>query len=137
MGLSAGCNSLARAAYFIDAVGRPNAGIAVDALHLVRTGGTPGDVAALAPRYFAYAQVCDGSGLALSSDYLPEALDRLIPGEGDFPLVPLIEALPLATALDVEVPSPRRAAAGIPALERARQAVAATRRLLDRATVTR
>jgi sugar phosphate isomerase/epimerase len=137
MGLSAGCNSLARAVHFIDGAARKNAGIAVDALHLVRTGGTPADVAALPARYFVYSQMCDGRGLDLSSDYLPEALDRLLPGEGDFPLHALIEALPLATALDVEVPSPRRAEAGVPALQRTREAVAATRLLLDRATVTR
>src|SRR5579862_2758629 len=76
MGLSPGCNSLARAVRLIDRIDRPNAGIAVDALHLVRTGGTPAEVAALAPAYFAYSQICDGHGLAPSSDYLPEALDR-------------------------------------------------------------
>ncbi len=137
MGLTPACNSIARAAWFVDQVARANVGIAVDALHLVRTGGTPTEVAALPARHFAYAQICDGRGLHRSADYLPEALDRMMPGDGDFPLAALIEALPHATALDVEVPSVRLAEAGVPALERAREAVRRTRALIESSTPQR
>ncbi|UUZ62826.1 sugar phosphate isomerase/epimerase [Polaromonas sp. P1-6] len=137
MGLTPACNSLKRAAWFVEQVARPNAGIAVDALHLVRTGGTPADIAALPAHCYAYAQICDGRGLHVSADYLPEARDRMMPGEGDFPLQAIIEALPQATALDVEVPSVRLAQAGVSALERARAAVAKTRALIDSARLSR
>lgn len=137
MGLTPPCNSVQRAAWFVEAAGRPNVGIAVDALHLVRTGGTPADLLAIPARFFAYAQICDGHGLHQSADYLPEALDREMPADGDFPLREIIEALPSATALDVEVPSARLARQGIPATERAREAVSRARAIVAQARVTR
>lgn len=133
MGLTPGCTSLGAAVRFVDQLARPNLAIAVDALHLTRTGGTPADVAALPASYFAYAQICDGRGLHRATDYLPEALDRLAPGDGDFPLAALVEALPAATPLDVEVPSIAWRKAGLSALARAERAVQATRTLLDSA----
>lgn len=137
MGLTPACDSVARAVWFVDQVARPNLGIAVDALHLVRTGGTPADVAAVPARYFAYAQICDGHGLHRATDYLPEALDRVMPGDGDFPLHAILEAVPAATALDVEVPSVKLAQAGIAAVDRAREAVRRARALLASATPAR
>jgi sugar phosphate isomerase/epimerase len=137
MGLTPACNSIARAAWFVDQVAHRNVGIAVDALHLVRTGGTPAEVAALPARYFAYAQICDGRGLHRSADYLSEALDRTMPGEGDFPLRAILGALPQTAALDVEVPSVRLAEAGVPAIERAREAVRRARALLAETTPAR
>lgn len=137
MGLTPGCDSIHKAAWFVEQVARSNLGIAVDALHLARTGGTPADIAALPAHYFAYSQICDGRGLHTSTDYLPEALDRLLPGDGDFPLLAMLEALPRHAALDVEVPSPTLASKGVPALERAREAVRRSRALIEGAHVTR
>lgn len=137
MGLTPGCDSIHKAAWFVEQVNRPNLGIAVDALHLARTGGTPADIAALPAHYFAYSQICDGHGLHRSADYLPEAMDRQMPGDGDFPLLAMIEALPERAALDVEVPSPTLADQGRSAFERAREAVKRSRALIERANVTR
>ena len=137
MGLTPACDSIARAVWFVDQVARPNLGIAVDALHLIRTGGTPADVAAVPAGHFAYAQICDGRGLHRSGDYLAEALDRVMPGDGDFPLRAILEALPANTALDVEVPSVKLAEAGVAAIDRARDAVRRARALLVSATPTR
>lgn len=137
MGLTPACNSIGRAAWFVEQVARSNVGIAVDALHLARTGGTPAEIAALPAHHFAYAQICDGRGFHRSADYLPEALDRMMPGDGEFPLRAIIEALPQATALDVEVPSVKLANAGVPAIERAREAVRRSRALIESARVTR
>ncbi|SEJ76691.1 Sugar phosphate isomerase/epimerase [Pseudomonas linyingensis] len=137
MALTPGCTSLAAAAGFVERVGRSNLGIGVDALHLARTGGTPAEVAALAPGMVAYAQLCDGPLLAAGVDaldparYAEEAFNRLPPGQGVFPLAELIRALPPTAALDVEVPMPRLAAQGVSALQRARLAVAGARSLLD------
>jgi len=130
MGLSPGCDSIQRAVWLFEQVARPNLGIAVDALHLTRTGGTPADVAAVPAHYFAYSQICDGKGLHRSSDYMTEALDRMMPGTGDFPLAALLDALPATTFLDVEVP---KADLGTPALARAREAVDRTRALAAKA----
>lgn len=137
MGLTPPCNSVQRAAWFVDAAARPNVGIAVDALHLVRTGGTPEDLRAIPPHFFAYAQICDGRGLHLSADYLDEALDRELPGVGDFPLLEILEALPFSTALDVEVPSRRLAAESIATIDHVRTAVMRARALITQANVAR
>lgn len=137
MGLTPPCNSVQRAVWFLEAAGRPNIGIAVDALHLVRTGGTPADLLDVPAEYFAYAQMCDGHGLHQSDDYLSEALDRVMPGDGEFPLQAMIEAMPFATALDVEVPSVKLAGQGVAAIDRVRDAVARSRAIMARAKVTR
>ena len=76
--------------------------------------------------------------MAATSDYFTEAIGgRLIPGEGCFPILDIIEALPRAIALDVEVPSIAMQSRGVPALERARRAVTASRRLIEAAKPTR
>jgi sugar phosphate isomerase/epimerase len=130
MGFTA-CDSIQRATFFAVQVAQPNIGLAVDALHLVRTGGSPDDVAALPASLISYAQICDGRGTAPAKQYRPEAMDRLAPGEGDFPLPAILAALPAHTPLDVEVPSATLKEAGMPARERAARAVSATRRLLS------
>ena len=60
---------------------------------------------------------------------VPELLARLdaVPGEGVFPLAALVDALPAATPIDVEVPSLN----GRPPL---RRAVSGARAILDRAS---
>jgi sugar phosphate isomerase/epimerase len=137
MGITPFCNSLQRALWFVEAADRDNVGIAVDALHLVRTGGTPEDLKAIAPDRFSYAQICDGHGLHKSDSYLSEALGRVMPGDGDFPLQAIIEALPAATPLDVEVPLQRQADNGFGALDRAREAVERARAIVDRSRTWR
>lgn len=130
MGLSPGCRSLSKARHLVESVDRPNLGIAIDALHLVRTGGTIGEVADLDPKLIAYVQLCDGKDLLVSDDYLPEAFNRLVPGEGRFPLRDLIRVLPENVQFDVEVPSEDLLQLGIDPLDRARCAVDASRKLL-------
>lgn len=131
MGLSPGCTSLRRALQLIQRVGRPNVGLAVDPLHLVRTGGTVAELAGVPPGLIAHAQLCDGAHARVTSSYLGEAMDRLAPGDGVFPLRELVRALPETTPIDVEVPSLVLRRQGVPARERARRAVAAARRLLE------
>lgn len=130
MGLSAACASLRRAIELVEQAARPNLGIAVDALHLVRTGSAPQELLAVHPSQISYAQICDGAHLARSSDYLTEALDRLRPGEGCFPLREIFACLPASVPIDVEVPSSSLIARGISPMDRAIAAVEASRRLL-------
>lgn len=132
MGLTPACASIERAAWFVEQVGPANVGIGADALHLVRTGGTPEDVARIPAEFFTYAQICDADGLHITGDYLHEALERKLPGDGDFPLERFVAALPPGIAVDVEVPSLTRIAAGRSPLDHAREAVARSRRLLER-----
>jgi sugar phosphate isomerase/epimerase len=129
--MTRGCDSLQRAAWFVDQVGRSSLSVGVDCLHLIRSGGTVEDLGKLDDRYFGYAQICDGHGLHRSADYMVEARDRGLPGAGDFPLAAIIAALPKTLPLEVEVPSAERRAAGVSALDHARDVVARTRALVE------
>ena len=130
MKMSRGCVSLGAALHMVETINRKNLAIAVDALHLVRSGGTPEDLARVPPGRLAYAQVCDGRGLAPADSYMPEAMNRLIPGQGDFPLQQFLRSLPVDLDLDVEVPSTRLQELGLTPLEHAKRAVCASLLLL-------
>jgi sugar phosphate isomerase/epimerase len=116
----------------LDRVAHPAGAILIDALHLQRSGGTPTDVAALAPDRLPYAQLCDGPFNPVRPPEevaLTEArTGRLFPGDGEMPLRELVDALPPGAALAVE--SPVAKLAGAPADEVARQAYAALTTLL-------
>jgi sugar phosphate isomerase/epimerase len=119
-------DALPQALRIVRAAGRGK--IAVDALHLVRTGASPAD---LDPALIGYVQLCDGPLQATAADYAREgAFDRLAPGEGAFPLRELLAIVPADQPLSLEVPSERLRLQGLSALDRARRVVAATRRLL-------
>lgn len=129
--LTRGCRSLQQAVWFVDQVGRKSLGIGIDTLHLTRSGGTVEQLLALDERYFSYVQLCDGHGLQESSDYFTEAHNREIPGEGDFPLRAILNALPASIPIELEVPSDARRESGIPAEERARTAAKYARAIID------
>jgi sugar phosphate isomerase/epimerase len=137
MGMTAGCRSLDQAVWFVDQVARPNLGIAIDMLHLVRTGGTAADVAALDAAYISYAQICDGHGVHRSTEYMEEAFGRAMPGDGDFPVLAIVEALPPGCPLDVEVPCSNPAEHNTTTYEWAREAISRSRALISRADVRR
>lgn len=130
MPLSPACATIGRAADYIRASGAGNVRIGVDALHLERSGGSPADVAATDAGLIGYAQLCDGPA-GVKSDYLDEALDRKVPGTAEFPLAAMIRALPGHTDFDVETPLLSLAAAGVPAAERVRMAIAGARATLS------
>lgn len=101
--------TLEEAAGVIRTAGQSNAGVLVDALHLSRSGGTPADLAGVAPAMLSYAQICDAPATPPAADRLrAEARGgRLYPGEGALPLDALLKALPPDTPLSVEAPHAR------------------------------
>lgn len=106
--------------------------VVLDTLHLVRSGGTAEDVV-LAAALIDYAQLSDGPAVMPKNERWREAVaERLPPGEGDFPLAALIAPLAYDTLFEVEVPQSAAYKAGVPALDRCRRAVAASRALLAR-----
>lgn len=109
-------------------------GVVLDCLHFVRTGSAIADLAQVPAHRIAYAQICDGPfTMAESGIGLESMAERLYPGEGGFPLVELLRALPASAKLAVETPSQSRSTRGESPRERARQAMAATRRLFEQA----
>jgi sugar phosphate isomerase/epimerase len=128
-GFSDGCSSLSRAAALHGRVNQPNLTIAIDALHLFRTGGTLEQVQTVDPAIIGYAQLCDGPDFRLSDDYLAEAMSRMIPGEGIFPLYDFVALLGPHVDIDIEVPN-SAPLTGSEARAWAHRAIAASRTLL-------
>ncbi len=120
--------NLVEVADLISLVARPNLAIGLDVLHLIRSGGKPADITAIAPKLIAHAQLCDSEDLGTGSDYATEAAgNRLAPGAGKFPLQAILQALPAGTPLELEVPQP----ADRPARDRVADAVAGARRQME------
>lgn len=120
--LTPGCRTIYEAVWLIDQVGGSNTGINVCPMHLIRSGGTAEDVARLRDRYIINAQINDGHGTHVSSSYFDEVHNRELPGDGDFPLHAILSALRRDTPVEVKIPCDRRKAAGVSALEYAREA---------------
>ncbi|MET0369781.1 MAG: TIM barrel protein [Sphingobium sp.] len=124
-------DALARARAMIAQAGI--GGIALDALHAVRTATPLAELIALAPDEISYVQLCDGPLEATAADYAREgAFDRQAPGEGQFPLEAMLALTRPDLPLSLEVPTATLRDAGVDARTRCAAIVAATRRLLDR-----
>ncbi len=117
----------------IDAAG-VDVGLVVDCVHLIRTGRGAHDIARADPRRIAHLQICDGP-LNLSDDEIASeaSVERLYPGEGEFPLIDILRAIPPTATVGLEAPSRSRRERGESPLQRAREAAAATRNVLARA----
>jgi sugar phosphate isomerase/epimerase len=99
-------------------------------MHLIRSGSSAADVAALDPDMIGYIQLCDVP-LAPEKDYLEESMyERMIPGTGELPLLDILSALPRRLVIGLETPLRSRAEAGEGPSERMGQCVKAARRLL-------
>ncbi len=124
--------TLPQALAVLDRADRPNAAVLVDNLHLARTGGTPADVAAVAPGRLPYLQLCDAPALA-PEELVVEALDgRLLLGGGELPINELVDALPPHTALSMEIRSAALRSSFPDPVDRAREVLTSTRRHLQR-----
>jgi sugar phosphate isomerase/epimerase len=112
--------------------GNERSGVIVDVLQLYRAGGSVADIGNIEPRFLRYGQICDGP-LKLDPDKRMEEArrQRAVPGEGEFPMVKFIRALPEGIPLGVKVPLADRAAQGMSLLDRARLCVEATRRIQE------
>jgi sugar phosphate isomerase/epimerase len=121
----------------VGAAAHPLGAVLVDPLHLARSGGSPADVAPLAgahPDRYPYFQLCDAPqaapGEGAIRDLLKEAVNnRLSPGDGELPLIELIQAIPRDAAVSVEVPL--AAFAERSPADRAQKLIVDTRRVLE------
>jgi sugar phosphate isomerase/epimerase len=128
----AGPGTLGDAREIVEGANRVNAGIALDTLHLFRSGGTVDDVAKLNPQFIKSVQMSDGPmRLQNANEYFNETVfERQIPGEGEFPLRELARFFPPGMVIDIEVPLKSYMNRGSSALQRARLAVEGARRVL-------
>jgi sugar phosphate isomerase/epimerase len=110
----------------LDAAGKDNAALLVDAIHFFRAGDRFDDLRGTRLRY---AQLCDAPAerpADLQEIIRQARSDRLFPGEGGLDLKGLLATLPANLPLSLEIPLARK----LPPAERARLALSATRKLL-------
>jgi sugar phosphate isomerase/epimerase len=115
-----------------DYVGRPEFRLLIDTMHVVRSGSNAADIAAVDPDYIGYAQLNDTTLQPRLDNYLEEAMfERMVPGEGELPLLDILSVLPPDVILEIEVPRRSLALAGVSPIDRMRPCVDAARRLLS------
>lgn len=125
-----GVRSLQSALALVEATGRTNLKVLVDALHWVRAGDAINPTPVHLDR-LGYVQLCDGPlhGPTNRQALIQEArTSRLAPGKGEFPLDALLEAMPSLCVASVEVPLPPQREP----LAHARRLLEATRALCER-----
>lgn len=129
-GLTVG--DLATALAAVDHVGRSDFRLLIDTMHLVRSGSTAADLAAVDPDRIGYAQLNDTTLKPRMDNYMEEAMfERMVPGEGELPLRDILSALPPGIVIELEVPQRSLALAGVSPIDRLRPCVDAARRLLS------
>jgi sugar phosphate isomerase/epimerase len=113
-------------------VGRKDCRLLIDTMHLMRSGSSPAEVAALDPAIIGYVQLSDVPRKSTYASYMEEAMfERLPPGEGELPLKEILDALPRHLVIGLEVPQLAEAQRGVSPHDRLRNCVDGTRRLLD------
>lgn len=122
--------SLAAALELVGQVARPGrVGINVDLLHLMRSGGSIAELAAVPEGYVLYGQVADGPVQAPESAELEASCERFLCGEGEFDVAGFVRALPAGCPVSVEIPR-NHAVGSETAAMRARRAVDSARAAL-------
>ncbi|MBB5686777.1 sugar phosphate isomerase/epimerase family protein [Sphingobium boeckii] len=112
-------------------VARPDAGIVIDMMHVFRSGETVAQLAALDPALVSHIQLCDIPLVNDELTYAEESLhERLIPGQGELPLAPALEALPRNVTVGLEIPMLSQARAGVGPRDRLQPAIEAAQLLL-------
>jgi sugar phosphate isomerase/epimerase len=89
-GRSSFCSSLDTAVALVAQSGQSNVGICLDVFHYYTGPSKLEDLSLLSPSNLAHVQVCDVSGVARE---LATDADRVLPGDGDFHLVAIIQEL--------------------------------------------
>lgn len=101
--------SIGDAVDIVTRAARPNGHILVDLLHVVRSGGTAADLARVPARLIGHVQLSDAPrAQPPEAGIIAEAREgRLPPGEGELPLVELMNALPAGVPLSTEAVTTR------------------------------
>ncbi len=123
---------LRQAARIVERTGRDNAGVLIDPFHFSRSRSRIEDIATVSLSRFHFMQFCDVPAAIppTMDEILAEARgERLFPGEGGINLIGLLRALPRDIPLSIEAPT-LTLAKTVDATERARRALAATKRVL-------
>lgn len=100
--------NLATAVQVLTGTAAPNAGLLVDMLHFYRSNSSLGELAALPRHWLHYAHVCDGHAATpadLQATLYEARSARLAPGEGDFGVKQILDAMPQDMVYVLEIPN--------------------------------
>ncbi len=84
------CSCLDTAITLVEQCGEPNAGVCLDAFHYYKGPSKPEDLSRLTTANLFHVQLCDVAGVPRE---LMTDSDRVMPGEGDFQLAPIVSRL--------------------------------------------
>ena len=119
-------STIAKANRILELAPRDNAAVLPDAIHFFREANRLEDLATTKMRYVQFCDARREKPASVEEIRRQAREDRLMPGEGELDLAGLLAALPPDLPLCLEIPY----AKPMPALERARLALAKTRSLL-------
>src|SRR5213078_1181203 len=100
------CNCLDTALTLIEQCGEPNLGVCLDAFQYYKGPSKPEDLDRLTTANLMHVQVCDVAGVPRE---LMTDSDRVMPGDGDFHLEPImakLRAIGYAGAVSLELMNP-------------------------------
>lgn len=84
------CNCLDTALTMVEQCGEPNLGVCLDVFHYYRGPSKPEDLARLTAANLLHVQLCDVAGVP--REWMTDS-DRVLPGDGDFQLEPIVERI--------------------------------------------
>lgn len=125
--------SLRDAVEIVSRAARPNGRILIDLLHVTRSGGTAADLAKVPASLIGHIQISDAPLVSPPEAEIPaEARERRWPpGEGELPLLELMNALPAGIPLSTEAVT-KRSIPELGPLESAKRAHEGAMRVLSR-----
>jgi len=112
---------------------RDNAGLLIDPIHFDRGGSAASEIPGVPAAWLRYVQMCDAPAerpTTLEVLLHQARAERLLPGDGGLDLAGIVRAVPADAPLSIEIPMDELAKT-VPATERARRAIEATRTLLE------
>ena len=125
--------NFAQGVRIVQTAARDNGGVLIDPIHFDRGGSRASEIGSVPARLLRYLQFCDAP--AQRPTDTPTLLHqaraaRLMPGDGGLDLKGIARAVPTDIPISLEIPMDALAKT-TPALERTRQMLAKTRRLLE------
>lgn len=132
--MTPGCPDFTKCDELLRKAGSDNVGMLLDMTHFTRSGGTVAQLHGMDTSLVEYVHLADGC-LAIGEDALGEEVvyDRMVPGEGEFPIAEILQALPANPLYEIEAPSRALAAQGLSPAERAAHYVEGARRVIAKA----
>jgi sugar phosphate isomerase/epimerase len=98
--------TLQQAVAVVVASGAGNGRVCLDALHLIRSGGSISELGAVDPSHLGPLHLCDARAAPPAPAELAEEAreHRLLPGHGALPLAEIVAAYPEPRPIDAEIP---------------------------------